>query len=143
MDGAMVIARGVEIPRDEVGVEYSRSSGPGGQHVNKTETRVTLRFNLRDTASIPAGDKERMLTKLVSRVTKAGDVLVSCEAYRDRARNIETAFERLAALLSRAYQRPRARKKTKPSRGAKERRLDEKRRTSSRKNTRRAPRGED
>lgn len=135
----MVVARGIEVSRDEVGVEYSRSSGPGGQHVNKTETRVTLRFNLRDTQAIPPADKERMLEKLASQVTKAGELLVSAETYRDRTRNVETAFERLEALLARAYFKPKARKKTKPSRGAKERRLDEKRRTSTRKTTRKSP----
>jgi ribosome-associated protein len=136
----LVVARGVEIPRSEVEIDFSRSSGPGGQHVNKTETRVTLRFNLAETSALPAADKERMLAKLTARTTKNGEILVSCEAYRDRARNIETAFERLEALLARAYQKPRVRKKTKPSRGAKERRLEEKRRTSSRKTTRKSPR---
>jgi ribosome-associated protein len=135
----MVIARGIEVSRDEVSLEFSRSSGPGGQHVNKTESRVTLRFNLRETNAIPAADKARMLEKLASQVTKTGDILVSSETYRDRQRNIETAFERMEALLARAFVKPKPRKKTKPSRGAKERRLEEKRRTSSRKTTRKSP----
>lgn len=143
MKEVLEVARGIEVPRSEATIEYSRASGPGGQHVNKTETRVTVRFDFEGTRSIPDADKERMKEKLATKLTKLGELLVSCDAYRDRARNLETAFERLEATLARAYERPKPRKKTKPSRGSKERRLDEKKRTSSRKQTRKSPRGED
>lgn len=131
-----MLGRGVAIPPDEVSLEYSRSSGPGGQHVNKTETRVTLRFDLGGSRSIPEADKARMIEKLSRRVTKSGHVLVSCDAERDRSRNTEVAWARLSALLARAFERPKPRTKTKPSRASKERRLEQKRRTSSRKRSR-------
>jgi ribosome-associated protein len=143
MEDSLEVARGIEVPRSEIAIEYSRASGPGGQHVNKTETRVTLRFDFLGSRSIPEADKERMAEKLATKLTKAGELLVSCDAYRDRARNLETAYERLEATLARAYERPKPRKKTRPSRGSKERRLDEKKRTGARKQTRKAPRGED
>jgi ribosome-associated protein len=136
MDGPIILARGVEIPIEEIAIEYSRSSGPGGQHVNKTETRVTLRFALTETRAIPEPDKARMLERLSSRITKSCELLVSCDSHRDRPQNVRTAFERLTELLARAYHRPRARKPTRPSRGAKERRLDEKRRLKSKKRDR-------
>jgi ribosome-associated protein len=143
LEPALIVARGIEVPREEIEVDYSRSSGPGGQHVNKTETRVTLRFDLAGSPSIPEGEKTRMLSRLKTYATKSGELLVSCEAYRDRTRNLSEAYERLEALLARAYEKPKPRKKTKPSRGAKERRLAEKKRTSTRKEGRKSPRGED
>ncbi|MCK6546991.1 aminoacyl-tRNA hydrolase [Myxococcota bacterium] len=133
---ALVIADGIEIPEAEIEAEYSRSSGPGGQHVNKTETRVTLRFSVAASPSIPEPHKARMLEKLAPRLTKTGELLVSVDRHRDRSMNETKAFERLAELLRAAYEIPTPRKKTKPSRGSKERRLAAKRQTSARKRDR-------
>jgi ribosome-associated protein len=143
MDDVIVVAPGVAVPVGEIGVAYSRSGGPGGQHVNKTETRVTLRFDLLRSPSIPDADRTRMKERLRSRLTKGGELLVSADARRDRAQNLDDAFERLGEILRRAYVKPKKRKKTKPSRGAKERRLKDKRATSGRKETRRRPKAED
>lgn len=139
----IVLSRTVEIPEEEISAEYSRSSGPGGQHVNKTETKVVLRFGIVDSPSIPARDKARMLDKLGTRVTRAGEILVACGKHRDRSENERIAWERLRALLESAFEIPKPRKKTKPSRGAKERRLENKRLTSGRKKSRQKPRSDD
>jgi ribosome-associated protein len=136
---AIRIAEGIEIPTREVSEAYSRASGPGGQHVNKTETRVTLRFSLAESASIPEADRARMLVKLAHRITKAGELLVSTDRHRDRSQNLREAYERLAELLRAAYAKPRPRQKTRPTKGSRERRLDQKRATSDRKRTRRTP----
>lgn len=133
MFGPIVLGRGVSIPEDELLVEYSRASGPGGQHVNKTETRVTLRFPLVASRSIPDVAKARMIEKLASRLTKAGEILVSADAHRDRSMNHRDAHARLTALLEKAFVIPRPRKKTRPTRGSTERRLEEKRRTQGKK----------
>src|SRR5579885_2672674 len=106
MDRPIVVARGIEIPPGEIAVEYSRSSGPGGQHVNKTETRVTLRFGLATSPSIPEEDRARMVARLAARLTKNGELLVSAGRHRDRTQNMSAAFERLEALLQAAYERP-------------------------------------
>lgn len=133
---ALSIAEGIEIPDVEIEAEYSRSSGPGGQHVNKTETRVTLRFSVAASPSIPEPHKTRMLEKLGPRLTKAGELLVSVDRHRDRSMNESKAFERLTELLRQAYVVPKPRKKTKPSKGSKERRLAAKRQTSAKKKDR-------
>lgn len=140
---SLVIADGIEIPEEELQSEYSRSGGPGGQHVNKTETRVVLRFALAKTTSIPEPDKGRMMLRLATRLTKAGELLVACDKHRVRSDNEREARERLAALLAKAREVPKARVKTRPSRGAKERRLADKRREGGKKQTRRSPQGDD
>ena len=123
----------------EIEVIYSRSSGPGGQHVNKTESRVTLRFALADSPSIPDRERWWMLKRLESRLTTSGELLVSCEKHRDRSRNLSDAFARLRDLLVAALYRPPRRRKTRPTRGSVERRLRDKRRHSVRKQERRRP----
>lgn len=143
MDRPIVIAPGLSVPPGELEVEYSRSSGPGGQHVNKTETRVTLRFNLAASPSIPDLDRARMLARLGSRLTKNGELLVSAGRHRDRSQNLSAAFERLEALLQAAYERPRVRKATKTPKRAHARRIDDKRRTAARKTSRQRPGGDD
>ena len=139
----IVLAPGIAIPGDELGVEYSRASGPGGQHVNKTETRVTLRFALGATRSLPEDVKARLLEKLASRLTKAGEILVSVDAHRDRSQNLREAYARLVALLKKAFVKPKPRKKTRPTRGSTERRLEEKRRRQGTKAGRKMGRQDD
>ncbi len=126
MSDDLILGRNIRSPVQEVGVEYSRSSGPGGQHVNRTETRVTLRFPLLSSPSIPDRDRQRMAHRLRARLTKSGELLVSCERHRDRRRNQEEALERLQQLLRAAWFVPPARKKTRPTRASVERRLKQK-----------------
>ena len=135
----MVLLRGVVLPRSEVRAEYSRAGGPGGQHVNRTETRVTLRFNLQESPSIPDVEREGMVQKLAPRLTKAGEVLVSVERHRDRVRNLATAYQRLTELLIGSMERPRQRKKTRPTRASQQKRLDQKKALGDRKRRRRPP----
>ena len=135
----LVLLRGVVVPRSEVGVEVSRSSGPGGQHVNKTESRVTLRFNVLESPSIPEDERGWLRHRLRSRLTRLGELLVSCDSHRDQARNRSEAFERLETLLRTAMERPQQRKKTRPTRASVQRRLETKRSRSQRKRLRRPP----
>jgi ribosome-associated protein len=123
---------GHAIPGSEIDVEYARSGGPGGQHVNKTETKVTLRFDL-TTSSLPEEVKEKLRRRLATRLTKSGELLISADAHRERTRNMDDARARFIEILERALIEPKKRKKTKPSRGAKARRLSEKRKTSEKK----------
>ncbi len=111
------------IPEAELRWRFSRSSGPGGQHVNKTETAAELSFDLANTPSLSALYKERGLQRLAGRLVD-GVITVRADGHRSQLRNREEAHARLAALLTEATAPPpKARRPTKPSRGSKERRL--------------------
>jgi ribosome-associated protein len=129
----MPIETGVAIPLDEIVVRTSRSSGPGGQHANVTESRVEAVFDVAASGALTDAQKERVIARLGPRVTA-----VAQEA-RGQARNRELALERLRERLAAALEVPRSRRPTRPTRASRERRLDEKRRSGARKRARRPP----
>ncbi|MBK6683230.1 MAG: aminoacyl-tRNA hydrolase [Deltaproteobacteria bacterium] len=137
MDRPLRLRGGVEIPLTEIQVEMSRSGGPGGQHVNKTETRVTVRFDVARSQCLSDRVRQKLLAKLGSRLTKNGEILVSADDHRYRARNHNDALVRLETILDQALFEEKPRRATKPTRGSKERRLSEKKRTGERKKARR------
>lgn len=124
------------IPAQELEITASRSSGPGGQHVNKTDTRIQVRWNVPASAVLSDSQRTRLLRNLGPRLTDAGDLLLACDANRSQRRNRDEALQRLAALVREALIPPKPRKKTRPSRAAVERRLDEKKLRSGVKRTR-------
>ena len=126
------------IPDEEVAFATSRSGGPGGQNVNKLETRVTLRFDLSGSAALSEEQKARLRERLATRITRDGVLQVSSQKHRSQGANREAAVERFAELLRENLREEPPRKKTRPSRAAKARRLDEKRRQSQRKRERSA-----
>jgi ribosome-associated protein len=133
-----VVVRGIMIPPEELAWRFSRSSGPGGQSVNTADTRVELSFDLAASGALPQRLKERALTALEGRLTD-GVVTVVAAEYRSQLRNREAATERLAGLLTEATAPPpRARRPTRPSRAATERRLADKQRRSQTKRLRRS-----
>lgn len=136
------ITDSVVIPGDELQVAVSRASGPGGQHVNTTESRVQLRWNVSASRVLNEIQRERVQSALASRLTRDGDLLVACDAERSQLQNREQARARLARLVREALRPPRIRRQTKPSRAARERRLQDKRRRAQRKRDRQRP-GED
>lgn len=117
---------------DESELEYvtSRSSGPGGQHVNKTETRVTLRFDVQASAALDDEQKEKVFERLSSRIDKKGILRVSSQRHRSQAANRDAATERFADLLDDALTDDPERKTTRIPRRSKKRRLEGKRRRS-------------
>lgn len=133
----LVVTRRLVVPSAELHERFSRSSGPGGQGVNTTDSRVELSWDVAGSPSVPPYLKERLLARLANRL--AGGVLtVAVSTQRAQLANRAEARERMASLLRTAAQPPPpARKATKPSRGAKERRLAEKKRRSSTKQNRR------
>ena len=131
-------AGGLAIPEDELVELASRSSGPGGQHVNKSSTRVTLRWSVIRSRALDREQRERLLVRLGSRLTRAGELVVHADRARSRARNREAARRRLAELVTAALRVERSRRATAPTRTSRERRLESKRRQSLRK-TRRRP----
>lgn len=129
----------VAIPASELDFSYARSSGPGGQNVNKVETKVVLRFDLARTESLHPLARARALRKLHTRVTKAGQLVLHCDQYRDRERNRAEAVERFRQMLGEAIARPRRRVATRPSRAQRERRISDKKQRSKRKRQRSRP----
>ncbi|RAG83279.1 aminoacyl-tRNA hydrolase [Streptacidiphilus pinicola] len=131
-----VSVRGVVVPDAELQWRFSRSSGPGGQHVNTSDSQVELRYPLAASAALPPVWRERALERLAGRLVD-GAVVVRASEHRSQWRNRESAAVRMSALLAEAVAPPpRARRATKPSRGMVERRLENKRRTAERKRTR-------
>jgi ribosome-associated protein len=124
------------IPDEEVSFATSRSGGPGGQNVNKLETRVTLRFDLAGSAALSEEQKARLRERLATRITRDGILQVTSQRHRTQGANREAAVERFAELLRESLREETPRRKTRPSRAAKARRLDSKRRQSQRKRER-------
>jgi ribosome-associated protein len=132
-----VVVRGVTIPPDELTWRFSRSSGPGGQSVNTTDSRAELSFDLARSASLPAVFKERALRALSNRMAD-GVITVTASEYRSQLRNRQAAAARLSALLNAATAPPpKKRRPTRPTRGSVERRLADKQRRSEVKRLRR------
>jgi ribosome-associated protein len=132
-----VTVRGITIPQEELSWRFSRSQGPGGQSVNTTDSQAELSYDLAGSAALPPVLKERALSALAGRLS-GGVITIAASEYRSQLRNREAAAARLSALLTDATAPPRkARRPTKPSRGAVERRLAEKQRRSQLKRLRR------
>jgi len=130
-DDSIPVSRSVSIPRSEIELRFSRSSGPGGQHAQKSDTRVEAIFDVESSAALTATQKRRV-------VARAGPVLRAvAQDERSQWRNRELATERLVETLREALRVPRKRRPTKPSKAAVERRLEQKRRRSEVKRQRR------
>ncbi|MEV6929882.1 alternative ribosome rescue aminoacyl-tRNA hydrolase ArfB [Dactylosporangium sp. NPDC051485] len=139
MDDDLRVTDDIALPRAELAWRFSRSGGPGGQSVNTTDSRVELRFDLAGTDALPEPLKERALQRLAGRLVDGVLSIVASE-HRSQLQNRRAAEERLVAAIAAAIAPPpRPRKRTKPSKGAVQRRLDDKRRTAIRKQERRRP----
>jgi ribosome-associated protein len=133
----LVVSDALILPSAELVWTAVRSGGPGGQNVNKVSTKVELRFDLRGSVVLPAGVKARLVALARGRLDSEGRVVITCDETRSQSRNLELARERLAELVRTALVRPKARKKTKPSRASNQRRLSGKRLEGEKKAARR------
>lgn len=125
------ISAHVAIPEAELTERFVRSAGPGGQNVNKVATAVELRFDIAGSPSLPEPVRERLLAKRDRRVTDAGVLVINAQRFRTQERNREDARERLVGFIASGLRAPTPRIATRPSRAAKQRRLDAKRERST------------
>jgi ribosome-associated protein len=134
------IRQGLVIPEAELDVSFARSGGPGGQSVNTSSTKVELRFDVAASPTLSDEQKARLTEELGSRMTKDGVLVLQASEHRSQTRNREAVVGRFANLLADALRPRRPRRTTRPSRGAKRRRLEAKRQQSEKKALRRNPR---
>ena len=133
----LVVTRQLQIPLAEFEITFVRSSGPGGQNVNKVNSKAVLRWAVRSSHCLPDAVRERFLQKYGNRLTTEGELLVTSQRYRDAPRNSRDCLEKLRAMLLGVVQAPKRRRATRPTRGSVERRLQGKRRQSAAKQDRR------
>ncbi|MFQ5514108.1 MAG: alternative ribosome rescue aminoacyl-tRNA hydrolase ArfB [Myxococcota bacterium] len=135
----LVVSSRMRIPLRELRFRFSRSSGPGGQNVNKLSTRATLQWNLERSANLPSAVRERFKVRYGTRIRADGVLVLSSQRFRDQGRNVADCLEKLREMLASVERPPRRRKATRPTRSAVERRLREKRHRSRAKRRRRRP----
>ncbi|PYN43250.1 MAG: aminoacyl-tRNA hydrolase [Candidatus Rokuibacteriota bacterium] len=128
MSRAIVVNSMVRVPERAVQVRAVRASGPGGQNVNKVATKVDVRVDLDAIEGLSAAARARLATLCRHRLDGDGRLMVSSQAERNQARNLEDALDRVRALVAAALREPRARKASRPSAGARERRIESKKR---------------
>ena len=120
------ITSSIAIDDGEIKEEFIRSSGPGGQNVNKVATAVQLRFDVINSPSLPDEVRERLISLARSRITDDGVLIINTRRFRTQGRNRQDAIERLTELIRKAAEKPRQRRKTRPTLSSKMRRLEDK-----------------
>ena len=131
------VGPGLVLPESEIHTRAVRSGGPGGQAVNKVSSKVVLRFSIPRSAALDADQKARLLSRLRSRLTREGDLVIQASGERERLRNEKEARARLARLVAAALEPEKPRVRTRPSTSSRRRRLESKRRRSEVKRGRR------
>jgi len=138
-DSLISISRTIFINENEIRERFVRSSGPGGQNVNKVATGVELRFDAAGSPALTEGVRRRLASLAGGRMTQEGVLIIDARRFRTQEQNRRDALNRLIALLRKALERPKRRYATKPSQGSKGRRLEAKHRRAAVKQMRRPP----
>ena len=127
----------LKIPLKEFQFTFARSGGPGGQNVNKLNTKATLRWRVTTSPSLPEPVRQRFLRRYRRRITTEGELVMHSQRFRDAGRNVADCLEKLRAMLAEVAAPPKPRRPTRPTRASQRRRLEEKRKLSQKKQGRR------
>ena len=132
------VNQAILVDEREIHLEFVRSSGPGGQNFNKVATSVQLRFDVENSPSLPEEIRHRMIRLGGKKITSEGVLIIEAKRFRTQEKNRQDAINRLITLISKASEKPKYRRKTKPTLASKKRRLDIKRHRSQTKTRRRS-----
>jgi ribosome-associated protein len=141
-DRVLFVTPQVRIPYAEFTFTFARSGGPGGQNVNKVNSKAVMRWSVIASPSLDERVRARFIEQNRHRMTEAGDLVLTSQRFRDQPKNIEDCYEKLRELLMRAAVQPKRRRPTKPTAGSRRRRLTDKRQRSATKQLRRRPAGD-
>jgi ribosome-associated protein len=137
MARALLVNDAITIPAAELQVSFARSAGPGGQNVNKVNTKAQLRWAALESAALPPAVKTQLLARYGNRINNEGELVLSSDEHREQARNLNACREKLRAMIISVLKPPRRRVKTKPTRASVERRIVSKQRQADKKRSRR------
>ena len=132
----LVVAH-LTIPDSELRLSFARSGGPGGQNVNKVSSKAVLHFAVATSPSLPDDVRGRFLEAFRSRITNAGEIVIHSDEFRDQPKNIQACHDKLRAMIAAVLRPPKKRRATKPTKGSRVRRLNDKRARSQKKEGRR------
>ncbi len=135
----LVVNSAIQIVREEFQFTYMRSSGPGGQNVNKVNSKVRLSWEIGKSSAIPEAVKERFVARYKRRINSEGQLLLTSQRYRDQPKNKDDCLQKLRELILEVATTPKVRKKKKPSFASKQKRIENKKRLSKKKDGRRKP----
>ena len=133
----------ISIPISEFQFSYARSPGPGGQHVNKVNSKAIMKWSVEKSKSLPPAVKQRFVKKFSRRISKDGELVIQSHRYRDQGRNVADCLHKLREMILLVATEPKKRKPVKISKAAKKRRVDAKRRHSEKKRSRKRPQQDD
>ena len=131
------LSNNITIPDAELRLSFARSGGPGGQNVNKVSSKAVLHWDVLGSPSLPPDVRARFIEAYPTRITKAGEIVIHSEEYRDQPKNIQSCHDKLREMILAVLRPPKKRRATKPTRGSKVRRLKDKKSRSQLKEGRR------
>jgi ribosome-associated protein len=137
------VAPGIQIPMSEFEFTFARSGGPGGQNVNKVNSKAIMRWNATTSPSLREDVRARLLEKYAARLTTEGELIIISQKHRDQPSNIDECLRKLAEMIESVAVPPKHRRATKPTKASKIRRVESKQKTGAKKANRRAPRFDD
>ena len=139
----LIVTPRIRVAASEFRFRYDRSSGPGGQNVNKVNSKVTLHWGLKRSKSVSESLRQRFVKRFPRRINQQGEVVIASDRYRDQLRNRQDCLEKLRGLLLSVSRKSKPRRPTTPTRASQERRIENKKRRGDKKTGRRPPTSED